>query len=89
MFSEYEESVREYWSIGNGKYIIKLAQDESKEESDNKANVTPLHLGAFVLSNSKRIMKNFVGAMTVFQTNDIYYTDIDLLYIENEHWKKI
>ena len=33
-------------------------------------------------------MKNFVEAKTVFQTNDIYYRENDLLYIENEHWKK-
>ena len=48
----------------------------------------PLHLGAFVLSNSKRIMNNFIHAINGFYTNDNYYTDTDSLYIENKHWEK-
>ena len=39
----------------------------------------PLHLGAFVLSNSKRIMNNFIHAINGFYTNDVYYTGTDSL----------
>ena len=49
----------------------------------------PLHLGAFVLSNSKRIMNNLIHAINGFYTNDVYYTDTDSLYIENKHWEKL
>ena len=49
----------------------------------------PLQLGALVLSNSKRIMNNFVQARDGFYTNDVYYTDTDSLYIENKHWDKL
>ena len=49
----------------------------------------PLHLGAFVLSKSKRIMNNFIHAINGFYTNDVYYTDTDSLYIENKHWDKL
>ena len=49
----------------------------------------PLHLGAFVLSNSKRIMNNFIHAINGFYTNDAYYTDTDSLYIEKKHWDKL
>ena len=49
----------------------------------------PLHLGAFVLSNSKRIMNKFVEAIGGFETNDVYYGDTESLYIENMHWKKL
>ena len=49
----------------------------------------PLHLGAFVLSNSKRNMNNFIHAIDGFCTNDVYYTDTDSLYIENKHWEKL
>ena len=49
----------------------------------------PLHSGAFVLSNSKRIMNNFIHAMNGFYTNDVYYSDIDSLYIENKHWDNL
>ena len=41
----------------------------------------PLHLGAFVLSNSKRIMNNFIYDINGFYTNDLYYTDTATLYI--------
>ena len=49
----------------------------------------PLHLGAFVLSNSKRIMNNFIHAINGFYTHDVFYTDTDPLYIENKHWDKL
>ena len=49
----------------------------------------PLHLSAFVLSNSKRIMNDFIHAVIGFYTNDVYYTDTDSLYIKNKHWDKL
>ena len=49
----------------------------------------PLHLGAFVLSKSKRIMNIFIHVIDGFHTNDLYYTDTDSLYIENKHWDKL
>ena len=49
----------------------------------------PLHLGAFVLSNSKRTMNNFIHAIDGFYTNDVYYSDTDSLYIENKHRNKL
>ena len=44
-----------------------------------------LHFGAFVLSNSKRYMNNFIQAIKGFYTNDVYYRDTDSVYIENKH----
>ena len=49
----------------------------------------PLHLGAFVLSNSQRFLINFLHANDEFYTNDVYYTDTDSFYIENKHWNKL
>ena len=49
----------------------------------------PLHLGAFVLSNSKRIMKNFIHAINGVYTTDVYYTDCGSLYLESKHWDKL
>ena len=34
-------------------------------------------------------MNNFIHAINGFYTNDVYYTDIDSLYIENKHWDKL
>ena len=63
--------------------------DPGLEDEIKKLNTMPLHLGAFVLSNSKRIMNNFIHAFIGFYTKDVYYTDTDSLYIENKHWDKV
>ena len=63
--------------------------DEVLQDEVKKVNTMPPHLGAFVLSNSKRIMKNLIHAFNGFYTNDVYYTDTDSLYIENKHWEKL
>ena len=66
-----------------------MIDDAGFEDEVKKLNTIPLHLGAFVLSNSKRIMNNFIHAIDGFFTNDVYYTDTDSLYIENRHWDKL
>ena len=89
MRTEYDERVKDYWKISNINYIVKMIDDKGLEDEIKKINTMPLHLGAFVLSNSKRIMNNFIHAIKGFYTNDVYYTDTDSLYIENKHWKKL
>ena len=68
---------------------VLLVQHEGKQDDNDEVNVMHLHLDAFVLSNSKRIMNNFVEAIGGFKTIDVYYGDTDSLYIESKHWKKI
>ena len=48
-------------------------------------NTLPCHLGAFILSNSKRIMNNFIREINGFYNNSIYYGDTDSLYIEKTY----
>ena len=66
-----------------------MIDDAGLESEVEKLNTMPLHLGAFVLSNSKRIMNNFIHAINEFYTDDVYYTDTDSLYNENKHWDKL
>ena len=66
-----------------------MIDDAGLEDEVKKLNTMPLHLGAFVLSNCKRIMNNFIHAINGFYTNDVYYTDTDSLYIQNKHWEKL
>ena len=89
MMTEYDERVKDYWKISGNNYIVKMIDDAGLEDEVKKLNTMPLHLGAFVLSNSKRIMNNFIHAINGFYTNDVYYTDTDSLYIENKHWDKL
>ena len=89
MQREYDERVKDYWKISGINYIVKMIDDAGLEHEVKKLNTMPLHLGTFVLSNSKRIMNNFIHAIKGFYTNDVYYTDTDSLYIENKHWDKV
>ena len=89
MMTNYDERVVDYWKISNFNYIVKMIDDKGMEDEVKKINTMPLHLGSFVLSNSKRIMNNFIHAINGFYTNDVYYTDTDSLYIENKHWDKL
>ena len=49
-------------------------------------NTLPSQLGAFVLSNSKRFMNNFIRELNGFYNNNFYYRDTDSLYIEKKYW---
>ena len=89
MMTEYDEKVNDYWKIRYGKYIVKMVDDAGLEDDVKKLKTMPLHLGAFVLSNSKRNMNNFIHAIDRFYAIDLYYTDTDSLYIENNHWKRL
>ena len=84
MMTEHDERALDYQKIDFGIYIVKLKDDEGLEDGVREVNTMPLHLGAFVLSNSKRSMYNFIHALDGYFTNDVYYTDTDSLNIENK-----
>ena len=65
METEYDENVLDYWKLPNGNYIVKLKKDDGLEDNDIKKTL-PSHLGAFILSNSKRIMNNFIREINGF-----------------------
>ena len=89
MMSEYDEIVKDYWKISGINYIVKMIDDAGLEDEVKKLNTLPLHQGAFVLSNSKRNMNDFIHSIIGFYANDVYYTDTDCLYFENKHWDKL
>ena len=88
VMTEYDERVLDYQKNNYGNYFVKIKDDEGLEDHVKEINTMPLHLGAFVLSNSKRIMNNFKHAIDGFYSKDVFYTDTDSLYIENKHWDK-
>ena len=89
MMTDYDERVEDSWKKSGIFYIVKMIKDAGLEDEVKKLNTMPLYLGAFVLSNSKRIMNNFIHAINGFYANDVHYTDTDFLYIENKHWIKL
>ena len=68
---------------------MKLKDDEGLEDEVKKVNTLPLQIAVFILSNSKRIMNNFLHAVDGFYTNDVYYTDTEAMYIESKHRDKL
>ena len=89
MVSEYDERVKDYSEKSRIISIGKTIDDAGLEDEVKKLNTMALRVGAFVLSNSKGIMKIFIHAIDGFYTNDVYYTDTDSLFIENKHWDKL
>ena len=86
MKTEFDERVKDYWKLANGNYIVKLSLDEGIDKETEDKNTMPSQLGAFILSNSKRIMNNFVRIIDGFKKNSVYYQDTDSLYIEKKYW---
>ena len=63
---EIDERVKDYWRTSHGNYIVKMVDDAGLEDENKKISTMPLQLGAFVLSNSKRNMNNFIHAINGF-----------------------
>ena len=72
MMIQYDERVKDYWEISGINYIVKIIDDPGLEDEVKKLNTMPLHLGSFVLSNSKRSMKKTIRGIKGFYTNDVY-----------------
>ena len=86
MKTEFDENVLDYWKLPNGNYIVKMKEDDGLDDDCDLKNTLPAVLGAFILSNSKRIMNNFIREINGFYNNSIYYGDTDSLYIEKKYW---
>ena len=86
MQTEYDDKVLDYSKTPNGKYIVKIKKDDGLDGDNDVKNTIPSHLGAFILSNSKRIMNNFLREINSFYNSSIYYGDTDCLKIEKKHW---
>ena len=86
MKTEFDEIVLEYWRLPKGNYIVKMKKDDRLDDHCDIKNTLPAVLGAFILSNSKRIMDNFIREINGFYKNNIYYTCCDSLYIKKRYW---
>ena len=89
MMTEYEERVLDYQKINFGNCILKMKDEAGLEDEVEKVNTLPLHLAAFVLSNSERSINKFIQAIDRFYTNDLYCEGTDGMYIGNKHWYKL
>ena len=79
MKTEFDENILHYWKLPNENYIVKKGKDERLDDDCDIKNNLPAHLGAFILSNSKRIMNKFIREKDGFYKNKRYYSDTDSL----------
>ena len=86
MKTEFDENVLDYWRLPNGNYIVKMKKYDGLDDDCDIKKTLPAVLGAFILSNSKRIMNNFIREINGFYNNSIHYGDTDSLYIERKYW---
>ena len=86
MKTEFVENVLDYWILPNGNHFVKMKKDDGLDDDCDIKNTLPAVLGAFILSNSKRIMNNFIREINGFYHNSIYYGDKDSLTIEKKYW---
>ena len=86
MKTEFDENVLDYRKLSNGNYIVKTKKEDGLDDDCDIENTLPAVLGDFFLSNSERIMNNFIREINGFYKNNIYYTHTDSLYIEKNCW---
>ena len=71
METGYDDIVLEYWRLPNGNFSVKLRKDDELGGHNDVKNALLSHLKAFILSNSKRILKNFIREINGFYNNSI------------------
>ena len=76
-YKKIDERVKEYWELLDSSFVGKREPDEGADNSQlNESNTMPSHPGAFVLSNSKRILNGFMRIDGLYP-NNVYYEDTD------------
>ena len=75
MKNEYHDSVVEWFPLKNGNKMMKRRDKEGVGDGGipKKVNSQPCQLGSFVLSQSKRLMKEVKLALDGFENNKMYY----------------
>ena len=61
---------------------MKLKKDAGLEDDCDIKKTLLAHLGAFMVSNKKRIMNRFIWETNGFYNINVYYTDTEWLYIK-------
>ncbi|ESO91845.1 hypothetical protein LOTGIDRAFT_163204 [Lottia gigantea] len=85
-----DSHVKSYEKVNDSQYIVEMNEEEKEfVPPKNFTRLTPAHLGAFILSHSKKIMNNFIHVIDGFYKPEIYYTDTDSLYISSSNWDKL
>ena len=91
MRESFDDRVKEWFPLRNGKLIVKLEDDQGVDDCDKakSVNTMPSHFRSYILSHSKGLMNDLIEQLGGFYNKSIYYTDTDSLYIHKKHWSDV
>ena len=91
MKTEYDDRVKEYIHLKNGKYLVNVKDHDGVDDNgvSKKVNSQPFQFGSLRLSHSKRLMNDVIMALDACKNNKIYYGDTDSIYIHKNDYKML
>ena len=83
----FDDRVKEWFPLKNGKLIVKLEDDEGVDDHEKAKSINTMssHSGSYFLSHSKKLMNDVIKQIGGFLNKIIYYTDTDSLYIRKKY----
>ena len=63
---EFDENILDDWRLLIRNYIVNMKKDDGLDDDCDNKKTLPAVSGAFILSNSKRNMNNFLGEIDGF-----------------------
>ena len=78
MKTEIGENVLDYLKLSNGNDIVKMKKDDGLNDDCDIKNTLPAQLGDFTLSNSKKILNNFIREIHCFSTLLVYTIEVQI-----------
>ena len=88
MNTEFDDRVKNWFPLENGNFMVNISDHDGVDDNgiSKKINSQPFHLGSFILSHSKRLMKDVILSLDGFKNNKIYYGDTDSIYIHKNDY---
>ena len=70
MKTEYDDSVKEYILLKNGKYLVNVKDHDGVDDNSvsKKVNSQPFQFGSLILSHSKMLMNDVILALDGLKT---------------------
>ena len=91
MGENFDDRVKEWFPLKNGKLIVKSEDDKGVDDYDQakSVNTMPSLFGSYFLSHSRRLMNDVFREIYGFYSNCIYYGDTDSGCIYKKHWSTL
>ena len=88
MKTENDDRFIEWFPFKNINIMVEKTDNEGVDDNgySKKINSQPCHLGAFIISHSKRLMNDVLIALDVFKNHKIYYSDTDSGYFHKNDY---